>query len=119
MPGVVTVARDTVGNQTDSALEFTGTSGKRINWAMRERQPWENYIGATGCQKKDKFVLFCFKIYLIRTKMRGKRRRKKLTYCPELGAERPPPSSPRSPQSAPGEGGRRGVPTSPGKVRAL
>lgn len=48
MPGVVTIARDMVGNQTDSALEVTGTSGKRINWAMKGRPPWENYIGATG-----------------------------------------------------------------------
>lgn len=60
MPGVVPVARDTVGSPIESTLEFTGASGKRINWAMRGRRPWENYRGASGREKKRS--LFCFQI---------------------------------------------------------
>lgn len=69
--------------------------------------------------EKKMFVLFCFKMYLIRTKMRGKRRRKKLTHCPELGQKGLPQAAPdlRKARGGGGGGGGTYLPRqSPGSV---
>lgn len=65
MPGIVPVARHTVGeSNADSALEFTGTSGKIIPWA---RQPWKTIsVPLVDRGKKDKVFLFWGFFFLLK-----------------------------------------------------